>query len=112
MLGMAPAPIAVVSDNRPCFSRGGVKTAVDGPDPPLRTRPTQVRSPQTNGVIERWFGTLNYEQLFRGMITDGDALDMEIHDSASSTTRSDRTRPSAIEHPARPTQVVTSKTAR
>jgi putative transposase len=38
-----------------------------------------VRSPQTNGVIERWFGTLKYEHLFRGVIADGDALDMEVH---------------------------------
>jgi hypothetical protein len=55
------------------------KTAFDGPDPPLRHVRTRVRSPQTNGVIERWFGTLKYEHLFRGVITDGDALDMEVH---------------------------------
>ena len=35
--------------------------------------------PRTNGVIERWFGTLKYEHQFRGVITDGDALDMEVH---------------------------------
>ncbi|HEY6575891.1 MAG TPA: integrase core domain-containing protein [Mycobacterium sp.] len=34
---------------------------------------------QTNGVIERFFGTLKYEHLFRGYIGDGDALDMEVH---------------------------------
>ena len=55
------------------------KTAFDGPDPPLRHVRTRVRSPQTNGVIERWFGTLKYEHLFRGVITDGDALDMEVY---------------------------------
>ena len=54
------------------------KTAFDGPDPPLRHVRTRVRSPQTNGVIERWFGTLKYEHLFRGVITDG-ALDMEVY---------------------------------
>jgi putative transposase len=30
-------------------------------------------------VIERFFGTLKYEHLFRGVIADGDALDMEVH---------------------------------
>ncbi|WP_429420300.1 hypothetical protein [Nocardia sp. GAS34] len=30
-------------------------------------------------MIERFFGTLKYEHLFRGVIADGDALDMEVH---------------------------------
>jgi putative transposase len=34
---------------------------------------------RNNGVIERFFGTLKYEHLFRGVIADGDALDMEVH---------------------------------
>ncbi|WP_187683277.1 integrase core domain-containing protein [Nocardia wallacei] len=76
---MAPAPIAVVSDNGPCFRGEVFKTAFDGPDPLLRHVRTRVRSPQANGVIERFFGTLKYEHLFRGVIADGDALDMEIH---------------------------------
>ncbi|MFJ1457369.1 transposase [Nocardia sp. N2S4-5] len=61
VLGMAPAPIAVVSDNGPCFRGEVFKTAFDGPDPLLRHVRTRVRSPQTNGVIERFFGTLKYE---------------------------------------------------
>ncbi|WP_280331409.1 integrase core domain-containing protein [Nocardia wallacei] len=79
VLGMAPAPIAVVSDNGPCFRGEVFKTAFVGPDPLLRHVRTRVRSPQTNGVIERFFGTLKYEHLFRGVIADGDALDMEVH---------------------------------
>jgi putative transposase len=55
------------------------KTAFDGPDPLLRHVRTQVRSPHTNGVIQRWLSTLKYEHLFRGVVTDGDALDMEVH---------------------------------
>ena len=31
------------------------------------------------GLIERFFGTVKYEHLFRGVIADGDALDLEIH---------------------------------
>jgi putative transposase len=79
VIGMAPAPIAVVSDNGPCFRGEVFKSAFDGPDPLLRHVRTRVRSPQTNGVIERFFGTLKYEHLFRGAIADCDALDMEVH---------------------------------
>ena len=78
MLGMAPAPVAVVSDNGLCFRGEAFNTGFDGPHPLLRYVRTRVRSPQTNGVIERWFGTLKYEHLFRGVITDG-ALDMEVY---------------------------------
>ena len=42
----------------------------------LRHVRTRVRSPQTNGVIERFFGTLKYEHLFRAPIDDGGALAM------------------------------------
>jgi len=43
----------------------------------LRHVRTRVRSPQTNGVIERFFGTLKYEHLYRAPIDDGGALAME-----------------------------------
>jgi transposase InsO family protein len=36
-----------------------------------------VKSPQANGVVELFFGTLKYEHLYRGYV--GDALDMEVH---------------------------------
>jgi putative transposase len=45
---------------------------------PLRHVRTRVKSPQTNGVIERFFGTLKYEHLLRGPIDDGDALAVEV----------------------------------
>lgn len=87
VIGHVPAPIAVVSDNGPCF-RGKVFAqaftahAFGGghlDDPLLRHVRTRVRSPQTNGVIERFFGTLKYEHLYRGTIDDGDALAVEIN---------------------------------
>ena len=78
MLGTAPAPIAVVSDNGPCFRRG-VQDRVRRTRPAAGTRPHRGAITQTKGVIERWFGTLKYEHLFRGVITDGDGLDMEVH---------------------------------
>ena len=81
VIGQAPAPIAVVSDNGPCY-RGKTFQALfntTNDDPLLRHVRTRIKSPQTNGVIERFFGTLKYEHLFRGYIGDGDALDMEVH---------------------------------
>ena len=79
VIGHAPAPIAVVSDNGPCFRGSIFATAFGGDDPLLKHVRTRVKSPQTNGVIERFFGTLKYEHLYRGIIGDGDALDMEVH---------------------------------
>jgi putative transposase len=77
--GQASAPIAVVSDNGPCFRGQTFQTAFTGDDALLRHVRTRIKSPQTNGVVERFFGTLKYEHLFRGYIGDGDALDMEAH---------------------------------
>jgi putative transposase len=74
-----PAPIAVVSDNGPCFRGETYATAFAGEDPLLRHVRTRVKSPQTNGVIERFFGTLKYEHLYRGPIDDGDTLAVEIN---------------------------------
>ena len=73
-----PAPIAVVSDSGPCFRGATFAEAFTGDDPLLRHVRTRVRSPQTNGVIERFFGTLKYEHLFRGPIADADALAVEV----------------------------------
>jgi putative transposase len=39
---------------------------------------TRTRSPQTNGVVERFFGTLKYEHLYRAIIGDGSALAVEL----------------------------------
>jgi putative transposase len=79
VIGQAPAPIAVVSDNGPCFRGQTFQTAFAEDDPLLRHVRTRVKSPQTNGVVERFFGTLKYEHLYRGYIGNGDALDMEAH---------------------------------
>lgn len=79
VLRTVPAPIAVVTDNGPCFRCAVFAEAFTGDDPLLRHVRTRVKSPQTNGVIERFFGTLKYEHLFRGPINDGDALAVEIN---------------------------------
>jgi putative transposase len=62
---------------RPCFRGAIFADAFTGADP-LRHVRTRVKSPSTNGVIERFFGTLKYEHLFRGPIDDGDALAVEV----------------------------------
>ena len=70
----------MVSDNGPCYRGKTFQALFTGEDDPLlRHVRTRIKSPQTNGVIERFFGTLKYEHLFRGYIGDGDALDMEVH---------------------------------
>ena len=38
---------------------------------------TRHRSPQTNGVVERFCGTLKYEHPYRATIGDGNALAVE-----------------------------------
>jgi putative transposase len=79
VIGHAPAPIAVVSDNGSAFNARTFAGAFTGDDPLLRHVRTRVRSPQTNGVVERFFGTLKYERRYRGLIGDGDALAVEIN---------------------------------
>jgi transposase InsO family protein len=79
VIGQAPAPIAVVSDNGPCYRGKTFQALFTDDDPLLRHIRTRIKSPQTNGVIERFFGSLKYEHLYRGYIGDGDALDMETH---------------------------------
>lgn len=79
VIGQVRAPIAVVSDNGPCFRGDVFATAFTGEDPLLRHVRTRVRSPQSNGVIERFFGTLKYEHLYRAVIDDADALAVEIN---------------------------------
>lgn len=77
IIDVVPAPIAVVPDNGSCFHGETYQAAFAGDDPLLRHVRTRVRSPQTNGVIERFFGTLKYEHLYRAPINDGGALAME-----------------------------------
>ena len=59
VIGQVPAPVAVVTDNGPCFRGGTFAEAFTGDDPLLRHVRTRIRRPQTNGVVERFFGTLN-----------------------------------------------------
>jgi putative transposase len=75
----APAPIVVVTDNGPCFRGVTFADAFASDDPLFRHVRTRVRSPQTNGVVERFPGTLKYEQLYRATIGDRNALAVEVN---------------------------------
>jgi putative transposase len=65
-------PIVVVTDNGPCYKAGSFASYI-------RSRPefehvrTRHRSPETNGVIERWYESLKYEHLYLQEIDDGPA---------------------------------------
>lgn len=63
-------PVAVVTDNGPAY-RSGAFARFIASRPELTHVRTRHRSPGTNGVRERGFGTLKYEQLYRHDITDG-----------------------------------------
>jgi putative transposase len=66
-------PIRVVTDNGPCYKAGAFARYI-------RSRPefehvrTRHRSPETNGVIERFYGSIKYEHLYLHEIDDGPAL--------------------------------------
>lgn len=63
-------PVVVVTDNGGPF-RSAAFARFIASRPELTHVRTRHRSPGTNGVRERGFGTLKYEQLYRYDITDG-----------------------------------------
>jgi putative transposase len=108
LLRTVPAPIAVISDNGPCFRGATFAEAFTGDDPLLRHVRTRVKSPQTNGVIERFFGTLKYEHLFRGPSPTPAPSPSKSSASARSTTPSGPTKPSPTAPHATPTSTSTA----
>ncbi|MFD1531645.1 integrase core domain-containing protein [Pseudonocardia aurantiaca] len=68
----------VVTDDGPCFRGVPFADAFVCDDPLFRHVRTRVRSPQTNGVVERFFDTLKYEHLYRATIGGGNALAAEV----------------------------------
>ena len=63
-------PIFVVTDNGPCFKAAAFARFIDS-RPELRHISTRRKSPQTNGVIERYHGAIKIEQLWRQLPADG-----------------------------------------
>jgi putative transposase len=69
-------PVAVVTDNGPCFKSTRFAAFVDKHPELIHIR-TKRKSPGQNGVRERAFGSLKYEHLYRYEIDDG--YDLGLH---------------------------------
>ncbi len=63
-------PVFLVTDNGPCFKSSGFARYIDS-RPELTHIRTRRRSPQTNGVIERYHSAIKIEQLWRQLPADG-----------------------------------------
>ena len=63
-------PIFVVSDNGPCFKSATFYRFIAS-RPELTHVRTRRKSPQTNGVIERYHGAIKIEHLWRDLPADG-----------------------------------------
>jgi putative transposase len=68
--------LTLVTDNGPCFKSGRFAAWVVS----KRHLRTRRKAPWTNGMIERFFGALKYERLYRHDITDGVALTGHVDD--------------------------------
>ena len=69
-------PIAVVTDNGPCFKSVRFAAHIERRPELIHIR-TRRKSPNQNGVRERAFGSLKYEHLYRLEIDDGHTLGVE-----------------------------------
>ena len=70
-------PIAVVTDNGSCYRARAFRRYISS-RPEFEHVRTRHRSPETNGVIERWFQSLKYEHLYLHEIDDGPALAEQV----------------------------------
>jgi transposase InsO family protein len=70
-------PLVIVTDNGPAFKSADFAHFI-ARHPELRHVRTRHRAPETNGVVERWNGSLKYEHLYRQEIPDVLALDEEV----------------------------------
>lgn len=69
-------PLRIVTDNGPCYKSGAFARFIDSRLEIEHVR-TRRKSPHTNGVVERFGGSLKYERLFRHDIRDG--LELQDH---------------------------------
>jgi transposase InsO family protein len=63
-------PVIVVTDNGPCYKAAAFARYITS-RPELTHVRTRRRSPQTNGVIERYHGAIQIEALWRELPADG-----------------------------------------
>lgn len=69
-------PLRIVSDNGPCYKSALFAKMIANRVEIEHVR-TRRKSPHTNGVVERYGGTLKYERLYRHDIRDG--LELQAH---------------------------------
>ena len=69
--------LVIVSDNGPAY-KSDLFARFIASKPYLAHVRTRYRSPQTNGVVERFFGSLKYDHLYREEIRDGAQLMDEL----------------------------------
>lgn len=70
-------PVIVVSDNGPCYKSHGF-TRYIASRPEFTHVRTRRRSPQTNGVIERYHGAIQIEHLWRQLPADGAEMTLMV----------------------------------
>lgn len=70
-------PLTIVTDNGPAYKSDAFARFIAG-RPELRHVRTRHHAPETNGVVERFNGSLKYEHLYREEIGDGQALVEEV----------------------------------
>jgi transposase InsO family protein len=73
------AKLILVTDNGPCFKSARFAAWVAAQRHLVHIR-TRRKAPWTNGVIERFFGALKYERLYRHDIADGVQLASHARD--------------------------------
>lgn len=71
------ASVVLVTDNGPAFKSSRFQLFVASRPELVHVR-TRHRSPQTNGVIERFFESVKYDHLYRREIADGHVLHQEV----------------------------------
>ena len=69
--------LRIVTDNGSCFKSGAFAAWVASKRHIVHIR-TRKKAPWTNGVIERFFGAIKYEHLYRREIGDGLTLASEV----------------------------------
>ncbi|MDQ3722756.1 MAG: hypothetical protein M3376_06760 [Actinomycetota bacterium] len=99
-------PIFLMTDNGPCFKNHGFARCIDA-RPELRHIRTRRRSPQTNGVIERYHGAIKIEALWRDLPADATEMTTMVEAFPPAlqphpTTRDARRRPTDRALPRRP----------
>lgn len=72
-------PIKIVTDNGPCYKAAAFARYIAS-RPEFEHVRTRHRSPETNGVIERFNGSMKYEHLYLHEIDDGPTLAEHVLD--------------------------------